>query len=117
MAAMFRAMNGAAARAVAVQGVGYQFFAGTGLAIDQHGDVGVAEAANGAEHLLHRRGFTDDLRRARQALWHVQPLLLLGVLVGPLDQRNRLVHVERRADTQRRLGTMPRRCPGRNGRS
>ncbi|MNT13414.1 hypothetical protein D3C72_1483840 [compost metagenome] len=73
-------------RAVAVQGVGHQLLAGTGLAVDQHGDVGVAEAADGAEHLLHRRRFTDDFRGARQALRHIQPLLLLGVLVGSLDQ-------------------------------
>lgn len=79
---------------MAVQGVGHQLLAGTGLTVDQHGDVGVAEAADGAEHLLHCRCFTDDFRGARQTLRHIQPLLLLGVLVGALDQRDRLVHIE-----------------------
>jgi hypothetical protein len=59
---MFRAMNGAGARAVAVQGPGDQLLAGARLAVDQHRDVAVREAADGAEHLLHGRRLADDLR-------------------------------------------------------
>ncbi|MNC44482.1 hypothetical protein D3C75_933880 [compost metagenome] len=78
-----------------VQGVGHQLFTGTGFAIDQHGDVGVAQAADGAEHLLHRRRLADDFRGAGQCRDDFQALLLLGVLVGALDQGNRFVDIER----------------------
>src|SRR5690606_41874689 len=47
---------------VAVQGVSDQLLACAGFTIDQHRDVGVAEATDGAEHLLHRRRFADDFR-------------------------------------------------------
>ncbi|MNZ60742.1 hypothetical protein D3C78_788160 [compost metagenome] len=80
---------------MAVQGVGHQLLAGTGLAIDQHGDVGVAQPPNGTEHLLHRRGFTDDFRRTGQGLGHIEALLLLRMLVGALYQRDRLIDIER----------------------
>ena len=83
------------ARAVAMQGMGDQLLAGTRFAVDQHGDVGMAEAADGAEYLLHRRRLADDLRRARLVRRQLQALLLLGVLVGALDQGDRLVDVER----------------------
>ncbi len=52
--------------AMTVQSVGYQLFTGTRLAVDQHGDVGVAQAPDGAKHFLHRRRFTDDFRGAGQ---------------------------------------------------
>ncbi len=55
----------------------------------------MAEAADGAEYLLHRRRLADDLRRARLVRRQLQALLLLGVLVGALDQGDRLVDVER----------------------
>ena len=90
------------ARAVAMQGMGDQLLAGTRFAVDQHGDVGMAEAADGAEYLLHRRRLADDLRRARLVRRQLQALLLLGVLVGALDQGDRLVDVERRAGIRRR---------------
>ncbi|KAF1068799.1 MAG: hypothetical protein GAK45_01258 [Pseudomonas citronellolis] len=73
------------ARAVAVQGMRNQFLAGTRLAIDQHRDVGVAETADGAEHLLHRWRLADDLWRARLVQRDFQALLFLRVLVGTLD--------------------------------
>ncbi|MND56661.1 hypothetical protein D3C80_477720 [compost metagenome] len=82
------------ARAVAVQGVGHQLLAGTRFAVDQHRDVGVAEAADGAEHLLHGRRFADDLRGARLRRRRFQALLFLGVLEGALDQRHGFVDVE-----------------------
>ena len=63
-------------RAVAMQGMGYQLLAGAGLAVDQHCDVGVAQAPDGAEHLLHRRRFADDLRGASQGRGHFQACLL-----------------------------------------
>ncbi len=49
------------ARAVAVQGPGHQLLAGAGLAVDQHGDIGVGQPADGAEHLLHGRCLADDV--------------------------------------------------------
>ncbi len=73
-------------RAVAVQGMGHQLFAGAGLAVDQHGDVGMAKPADGAEHLLHRRRLADDLRGVMAVGRFLLVLLLLGVLIGALDQ-------------------------------
>ncbi|MNR62706.1 hypothetical protein D3C85_1848070 [compost metagenome] len=55
----------------------------------------MAEATDGAEHLLHRRCFADDLRGAGQAWGDIQALLLLSVLIGALDQRHRLIDVKR----------------------
>ncbi len=81
--------------AVAVQRMGHQLLAGTRFAIDQHGDVGMAEAADGAEHLLHRRCLADDLRRVMTVGRLLLVLLFLGVLVGALDQRHGVVDVER----------------------
>ncbi|MCY1446551.1 hypothetical protein D9M71_631290 [compost metagenome] len=83
------------ARAVTMQGVGDQLLAGAGFAVDQYGDVGVAEAADSAEHLLHCRRFADDLRGTGQAGRGFQALLFLRVLVGALDQRDGFVDVER----------------------
>ncbi|MNF80821.1 hypothetical protein D3C84_630740 [compost metagenome] len=71
---------------MAVQSVGDQFFTGAGFTIDQYGYVGVAQTPDGAKHFLHRRGFADDFRGAGQAGHDFQALLLLGVLVGALDQ-------------------------------
>ncbi|MCY1356779.1 hypothetical protein D9M69_432400 [compost metagenome] len=83
------------ARAVAMQRVGHQFFTGTRFTIDQHGDVGVAQASDGAKHFLHRRRFADDFRGAGQGRGNFQALLFLSVLVGALDQGNRFINVER----------------------
>ncbi|MCY1403620.1 hypothetical protein D9M71_188080 [compost metagenome] len=77
-----------------MQGVGNQFFTSAGLAIDQYRDVGMAQAPDGAKDFLHRRCFTDDFRSAGQAGHHFQALLLLGMLIGTFDQRNRFIHVE-----------------------
>lgn len=104
--------------AVAVQRMGHQLLAGTRFAIDQHGDVGMAEATDGAEHLLHRRCLADDLRRVMAVGRLLLVLLFLGVLVGALDQRHGVVDVERQAGTRRRRpGRKPPRCPGRSARS
>ena len=74
--------------------MGHQLFTGPGFAVDQHGDVGVAQAPDGAKHFLHRRRFPDDFRGAGQGWRGFLVLLFLGVLVGALDQRHRLIHVE-----------------------
>ena len=55
----------------------------------------MAQAANGTKHLLHRRGFADDFRRRGQRRRHGQALLLLGVLVGALDQRHGVIDIKR----------------------
>ena len=81
--------------AVAVQRMGHQLLAGTRFAIDQHGDVGMAEATDGAEHLLHRRCLAYDLRCVMTVGRLLLVLLFLGVLVGALDQRHGVVDVER----------------------
>ena len=81
-------------RAVTVQGMSDELLAGTGLAIDQYGDIGVRQPADGPEYLLHRRRFTDDFRGARLYDRHVKALLLLGMLIGTLDQRYRFVDIE-----------------------
>jgi hypothetical protein len=39
---------------VFVQRTGDQLFAGSGFTCDEHGDTGARQAADGAEHLLHR---------------------------------------------------------------
>ena len=44
-----------AAWAVAVQRLGHQLFAGARCAVDEHRDVRLRQAANGAKHLLHGR--------------------------------------------------------------
>ena len=82
-------------RAVAMQRVGHQLLAGTRLAIDQHGDVGMAEATDGAKRLLHRRRLADDLRGVVAVSRLLLVLLFLGVLIGALDQRHGVVDVER----------------------
>ena len=84
-----------AAHGVAVQGPGHQLLAGARLAVDQHRHVGVAEPADGAEHLLHGRRLADDLGGRFRRRRHELLVVLLAVLDGPLDQRHRLVHVER----------------------
>ena len=48
------------ARAVAVQGARHQFLAGARFAVDQHGGVRLRQAADGAEHFLHRRRLAED---------------------------------------------------------
>ena len=55
----------AGARAVLVQGVGDQLLAGARFAGDQHRDDALAQPADGAEHVLHRRRLAEDLRHLR----------------------------------------------------
>ncbi len=50
----------AGARAVLVQGTRHQLLAGTGFAGDEHRDIGLRQAADGAEHVLHRRCLAED---------------------------------------------------------
>ena len=81
------------ARAVAVQGTRHQFLAGAGFAVDQHGGVGLREAADGAEHFLHRRRLAEDLRRGLR-LFGAAPVLALALLQRAADQFDRVVDVE-----------------------
>ncbi len=73
----------------------HQLFTGTGLAIDQYGDVGMAEPTNSAKHLLHGRCFTDNLSGL---FLHRGRLFTAGffpVLDGAAHQRYRLIHIKR----------------------
>ena len=84
----------ARARAVAVQGVGDQLFTGTGFAVDQHRDVGVRQAADGAKDLLHGWRFTDDLGGAGLQCFFVLRFLLVGMGQRAADQGDGLVYVK-----------------------
>ncbi len=86
--------GGIGARTVTVQRMGDQLLAGAGFAVDQHRDVGMAEATDGAEDLLHGRRFADDLRRRQGLRRRLQVQLLAGMLAGAADQRNGIVDVE-----------------------
>ena len=84
MAPQFTATNGrAAARREIVQGPGDQLLAGPALALDQHGGGGGRDLLHHPHHLLHRRAFGDQLRRAPRDLLAqpevlpAQPLALL----------------------------------------
>ncbi len=85
------------ARAVLVQGMGDQLLAGAALAVDEHRDAGARQAADGAEHLLHRRRLADDLRGAAGLLLACLALgaLLLEVILGAPNQGHGLVDVKR----------------------
>src|SRR5690606_3426924 len=83
------------AGAVAVQGARHQFLTGTGLAVDQHGDVGLRQPADGPEDFLHGGGFTDDLRVGIDVGdTGVLALLFLGVGEGALGNGDGVVYVE-----------------------
>jgi hypothetical protein len=77
-----------------VQGVGHQFLAGAGLAGDEHRGLALAQAADGAEHVLHGRRLAQH-GLARQA--GIQPghfLDAAAFLQGPVDEFQGVVHVE-----------------------
>ncbi|SVK48402.1 Uncharacterized protein conserved in bacteria [Acinetobacter baumannii] len=84
------------ARAVAVQRMRHQLFAGAGFAVDQHADRRTRQPADDAKHVLHRRRFADDVRRRIAGRLAAHRLLLLLIMAdGALDQRHRFVDVER----------------------
>ncbi len=83
------------ARAVPMQGARHKLLAGTGLAVDQHRDIGIGEPADGAEDLLHRGGLADDFRHLTAPAPRRIPARGVGVLAGTLHQLHRFVHIER----------------------
>ena len=84
------------ARAVAVQRMRHQLFAGAGFAVDQHADRRTREPADDAKYVLHRRRFADDVRRRIAGRLAAHRLLLLLIMAdGALDQRHCFVDVER----------------------
>ncbi len=83
------------ARAMAMQRVGNQLFTGSGLAVDQYANRRAGEAANDAKHILHGGRFADDVRGRAKILHVTRLLLLLIVADGSLNQRHRLVDIER----------------------
>ncbi len=84
------------ARAVPMQGLGHQFLAGAGLAVDQHRDVGVGQAADGAKHFLHGRRLADDFGGADIVVGHFHVLVLgfPGVGQRAFGGGHRLVDIE-----------------------
>jgi hypothetical protein len=79
-------------RAVPMQRPGHQLLAGAGLAVDEHRGVGLGQAADGAEDLLHRRRLPEDLRHRAELL---DGAALVGALLdGAPHQLDSLVHVE-----------------------
>ena len=80
-------------RAVRVQRPRHQLLAGAGLAGDQHRDLRLGQAADGAKHLLHGRRLADDLRRGDRLGRRGGPVPARQL--GPLHQLHRLVDVER----------------------
>jgi hypothetical protein len=80
------------ARAVLVQRVGDELLARARLAGDEHGDDALAEAADGAEHVLHGRRLAEDLRDLRHGRLDLS--LVQALLDGAPDQVDRLGHVE-----------------------
>jgi hypothetical protein len=49
------------ARTVAMQGTGHKLFAGAGFTVDEHRGMGLGQAPDGAEDLLHGRRLTQNL--------------------------------------------------------
>ena len=69
-----------------------EFLARAALACDQHSDHALAQAADGAEHVLHRRRLAEHLRHLRLAV--VTNLLAQALVDRAADQLHRLGHVE-----------------------
>lgn len=87
-----------------VQRVGDQLLAGTALTVDQHGDAGARQPADGAKHFLHGRRFADDFRCGGRLLLACLALgaLFFQVILGTAHQGDRLVDVERLGRYSRR---------------
>ena len=81
------------ARRMLVQRARHQFLAGAGFAGDHHRHVALRQAADGAEHVLHRRRLAQHLGRGGHAL--LGHFLALAFLHGAADQLDRLGQVER----------------------
>jgi hypothetical protein len=82
----------AGALGMLVQRARHQLLAGAGFAGDQHRDVALRQAADGPEHILHRRRLPQHLgRRAHALLGH---FLALAFLDGAADQFHRLGQIE-----------------------
>jgi hypothetical protein len=82
-----------ATRAVLVQCTCHQFLARTALAGDEHGDVALAQAPDGAKHVLHGRRLTQHLGHGH--LGAALHFLAQTFFHGAAYQFHRLVQVER----------------------
>ena len=71
-----------------------QLFPGSRFAIDQHADRRARQAADNAEHILHRRRFANNIGGGAADRLIARLLLLLIVTNGALDQRYRLINIE-----------------------
>ena len=81
------------ARRVLVQRARYQLLARTRLAGDHHRHHALAQAANGAEHVLHRGRLAEHFGRFGHALFG--DFLALALFDGAADQFNSLEQVKR----------------------
>jgi hypothetical protein len=114
MAAVLMATKGpAGARRMLVQRARHQLLARTRLAGDQHRDLALAQAADGAEHVLHRGRLAEHLGRGDSCA--PRPLPRAGFRPPPGGSA-RPPWAGRRAWAgirRHRPGTPRRRCPGR----
>ena len=76
-----------------VQCTRHQLFARTGFAGDHHGHIALAQAANGAKHVLHGRGLAQHFRRAVHV--HRAHGFALAFIHGAADQLDRFGQVKR----------------------
>ena len=75
-----------------VQRVRHQLLAGAGFTGDEHRDVALRQAANGAEHVLHGGRLAQHLGHGAQALFG--HFLALAFVHGAADQLHRFGQIE-----------------------
>jgi hypothetical protein len=94
----------------------HQFLTRARFAGDQHRHVGLRQPPDRAEHVLHGRRLTENLRRIAQAI--VDFLFAQALFQRAADQLDRAIHVERlgevfkRAALERRHGAVQIRIRG-----
>ena len=82
------------ARGMAVQGTGHQLLARAARTGDQHRHMALAEAADGAEHILHGRGLSQDFLGHDVFVGLFGEFLALAFLGGTANELDGLGHIE-----------------------